>query len=34
MNAVASEEFPTNLRFYSPISAAPLSHLSFSEVSE
>ena len=34
MNAVAREQFPTNLLFYSPISLAPFYHLSLSSVNE
>ena len=34
MNAVANEELPTNLLFYSAISVAPLVHLSFSPLND
>jgi hypothetical protein len=34
MKAVAKETFPTNLRFYSPISLAPFCHLSLSSVND
>tara|TARA_B110000503_G_C7159825_1_gene419117 strand:- start:768 stop:941 length:174 start_codon:yes stop_codon:yes gene_type:complete len=34
IKAVAKEQLPTNLLFYSPISLAPFCHLSLSSVRE